>query len=245
MLPLDGESWLRVEVVKPVFDSGNLTFLSSAINVAAFFPVSDRLLLDVELPFALAAVSQGPDRPSRTFGNPFVGVRTRPGDGGGAAVRAGIRLPLQIESEGDGFATGVGAFSDLQRFERYLDDYLSLVSAGTFGSALGEKGRVGFEAGTVVTIPTRSGDTDLWLIYGAGFDVSTGPVRIGADVEGRLLATEPGLTFGERSAHHLNVEGTLLPYRIRPRVKLGVPLDDDVRGFLSYIVGIGVDVPLW
>lgn len=246
-----GDAGFRMEMVKPFFRAaafgffGDLTFFSTTINLSAAIPVSDRLLVDAELPFARAAISRGAGGSSRTLGNPYVGLRTRSGEDG-AGLRAGIRLPFLHESGDDDFASGVGAFSDFQRVERYLDEWMAFVTAVTYRRSSDGVDRLGLEAGTVISTGTGGGsdETDVWLTYGASMNFPTGSFRIGLGMEGRLLTTESGLNLGERSFHHLNVEGGRTEGRIRPRIRIGVPVDDELGEIVSYIIGIGVDIPL-
>jgi len=247
----DGDAGFRMEMVKPFFRKddfaffSDLTFFSTTINVSAAIPVSDGLLVDAELPFARAAISREAGGSSRTFGNPYVGLRTRSPESR-AGLRAGIRLPFLHESGDDDSASGVGAFSDFQRVERYLDERMSFVAAVTYRRTSDDADRLGLEAGTVIVTGTGGGsdETDVWLTYGAGMDFPTGSFRIGLGMEGRVLTTESGLNLGERSFHHLNVEGGWAEGRIRPRVRIRVPVDDELGEIVSYIIGVGVDLSL-
>ena len=238
----DGDAGFRIETVKPFLDEDDFTFFSTTINLAAAIPVSDALSIDAELPFARAAIAEGTERSSRTLGNPYLGIRTRSADGG-SGIRAGIRLPLMYESGDDDFASGVGAFSDFQRMERYLEEQMSFVAAGTYRRALSGDNRLALEAGTVITTGTGGGndETDLWLTYGGAVGFPTGRLRVGVGVEGRLLATESDLNLGERSFHHLNIEGGWADGRVRPRVRIGIPVDDELGEFVNYTLGFGVD----
>ena len=64
----------------------------------------------------------------------------------------------------------------------------------------------------------------------------------GLGLEDRMLAPESGMDLGEGSLHHLHLEGTRAEGRIRPQMRIEVPVDDELGEILSYVIGIGVDV---
>jgi len=127
---------LALEIFKPTLHSGVYNGVSYPVDysfkTAAFFfslrwPIGKKTFLVAELPFAYAAFDTKIDRPfsffrnsgyESTIGNPYVGFEL----GGKASpffAEAGIRFPIVATEHG--YAMKVGAESDIDREEAFLD----------------------------------------------------------------------------------------------------------------------------
>lgn len=240
----EGARSFALEVQKPSFEADEFTFLTTVLVLSGEFPVSDGISAELELPFAHA----GFDAPfassssSRTFGNPYVGAAFYRDDGSGS-LRVGVRLPLAREFGDDDFATGVGVLSDQDRMERFPPDVLSLLGLGEHRSTLETGLTWALHGGGSVMTPTSGrGETEGYLLYGAGIEAPFQAVRLGAGLTGRMIVTESELGLGERTIHQVSFSGRLDRGRVRPAVQYRLPVDDDLGQVLDWVLSLGVEI---
>lgn len=239
-----GERSFGLEYQKPSFEGNEYSFFTSVLIFSGEFPVSEGITLEAELPFAHAGIDPPSASPSssQVLGNPYVGAVFRGEDGSGS-FRVGARLPLARELGDDDFATGVGVLSDQDRLERFPPDVLSILGLGERRSALGTGLTVSLRGGGSVMTPTSGGgDTEGYLLYGAGIEAPMEAIRLGAGLTGRMIVTESDLGLGERSVHQVAFFGRLDRGRVRPAVQFRVPLDDDLGRVLSWVLSLGLEI---
>lgn len=240
----EGERTFALEYQKPSFEGDDFTFLTSVLVLSGEYPVSDGISAEVELPFAHAGLDApfASSSSSQTFGNPYVGAAFYRDDGSGA-FRVGIRLPLAREFGDDDFATGVGVLSDQDRIERFPPDVLSILGLGEHRTTLETGLTVALHGGGSVMTPTSGGgDTEGYLLYGAGIEAPLQAVRVGAGLAGRMIVTESDLGLGERTIHQVAFFGRLDRGRVRPAVQFRLPVDDDLGRVLHWVLSLGVEV---
>lgn len=248
---LDGtrETRLGIEVLKPEPDGdGELTLLSAALITTLRTPLGETgavLVVDLPLAYGKVDVPDGSGFRSEgetVVGNPYLGVE---GSFGPSNVygRIGGRLPLTPEDKP--VASFVGFSSDLDRWEAFLPDQVAVdVLIGYRGQR--PSGFIfGVRGGPTLLIPTESGpDTEVFALLngrvgyvGDGYGVTGG-------IGSRVLLSQPGLSFADRSFHQLSAGAWLEGSPVRPGLRIRLPLDEDLSDVTDFVLGVGAEVTL-
>lgn len=243
---------LWLEVLKPDFDrdvkdSTGVTFSSFAVLVSLRWPVSDRVVFVGELPYARG----GTDRirvDGRTFvqdaiGNPYLGVEIQ-APGSSVFAELGVRPP--ITTSGDAFAAFVGAFADFDRLEAFQSDRAFLSAVVNYRPNKASAIHPRLRAGPVFQMTTRGRGEflEVWLVYSAQAWTDAGPLSLGAGLTGRALLTAEAFTFKRNTQHQVGVAARVTRGDLRPGVHARVPLDENLRDFLDFIVGFNLAMGL-
>ncbi len=233
---------LDVSFARPMVANSNLGTLSGAARIAATLPLGSSTIVHLELPLIRADLGGGEffeGSNETAVGAPYVGI-IGANASGNLRYQAGVRLALWGS---DNFETAViGALSDMERFEAYVSKLATFRSSLQFGRmrgpGLGLQGRVG----ATVMIPTESGEEPEALIdYGARVGNESERGFVFADLSGRLLATESGGSFADRTTHQVGVSGGWVVGRITPMMEVRLPLDESE---LDLVVRIGARLRL-
>jgi hypothetical protein len=241
---LDGrtDKHLALEILKPNFEGDvNTTFATQALFLSLRYPLSPKVVLIADVPFAHYGMDGSPETES-TIGNPYIGIEAR-GENSPVSGEFGIRLPL-VSSDNPS-AQFVGAFVDLDRWEAFWDDFvpISAMLNARWRSVQGvvTKLRVG---PTLWASTGDDGDTELLLDYTAqiGYEGERGSVIGG--FTGVMIVTEDDANFGERTYHQAGVAGSLRFNRVMPGMSVRLPLDEDMRDIHDVVVGIHVSIEL-
>jgi len=234
---------VAVEVMKPFFDSDDVTFVSSAAVVTGqvAFGREQRTFLTVDLPIAHFGVDGGDSETA--IGNPYVGATSFARDSP-VVYELGVRIPIAS----DNAAAIAGQFVDVDRFEAYAVDRFSAT-------------------GSLIYFPSRSGDWvmqtrlgptllintadpgefeargDLYANYSVQTWYFSGRFQGALGFSGRFLITDNG-SIGERTVHQAGVMAGVDLVHAIPGLQLRLPLDDDLTDIVDFIVVLSVVVPL-
>ena len=85
---------------------------------------------------------------------------------------------------------------------------------------------------------------ELFADYGVQGGYEGAAVRATVGITGRLLATEIGPSFADRTEHMITGMVELRRGQVRPSVLIRVPLDQSVREILRATVGFGLAIAL-
>ncbi|MFN0180363.1 MAG: hypothetical protein ACKVZ0_16305 [Gemmatimonadales bacterium] len=240
---------LRTDLLKPFFKGDGNQFLNGTVALSGSGRIGTSVRLEAEVPLARAGFDAGtlPSQSSIRFGNPYLGVQFHQSDRPWSG-RIGVRLPLASEpSTAAGLgALGVGVLADPDRLEAYLPNVMTVrtdaeVRSVTVGGFL-----IGAKFGSSLLIPTKgeSGDPELFGDYGVRGGYESPSVRATVGLTGRLLATESGLSFSDRTFHAITGAVDLRRGAVRPSVMIRIPLDSAARDAAGAILGIGLTVVL-
>jgi hypothetical protein len=237
---------VALEVLRPDFDSGDVTFLSSAVFLSGRYPLSDAVDVVVEIPISHFGV----DGPVRTgsetaLGNPYVGVELGPHEGS-TFGELGVRLPVAAEDNG-GLATGF--LSDRDRWGAFFDDVLTVQGAVNYLRREPSGFRVRLHGGPSIWVYTEDdgGDSmELLADYGAhAWYAASEQVDLSAGLTGRLIVSEGDIDFVDRM---LNQVGLAVIGRfgyVHPGGHFRVPFSlSEGRDETSYVLGLSLAVPL-
>ena len=191
-----------------------------------------------EFPFANGADKDFDAEDTTTIGNPYFGIEHTSANGR-VTTELGLRAPLVSE---ENLGTFVGLVSDfIDRAEAFVPNYVPITAAiGYLGPA--DRGlAVRVRGGGSVWIPTEGGDVEALVLYGIqGWHARRWLAGFG--LTGRYIATGGELGVGQRFHHQV---GGTLGYgfgSVRPVVEVRVPLDEDLREEMPYVIGIGLTI---
>lgn len=222
---------VALELSKPFIGDLGLSWSSSLIRARLLAPMGRKTHFMVDWGLSHAGID---GTTSTTLSNPELGIVFSTD----ASVPRGfisVVLPLAQEFGDDDFATLTGLLSDLEHPERFISELWSVNAGLTPSTRVGSTTSLDFLVAGSVKIPKSDGDTELFGRYGFGVSNETDLVRFYAQLTGLAILSEGGLSFGDRTLHHLSagVDGL----SGGPGFFVRVPLDDNVGG-LDVIVGL-------
>lgn len=214
-------------------------------------PLSQKMLFVTEWPFVHGHVSSQSSLYNYTMntkqsylGNPYLGFEITEKNAA-YVTRVGVRLPLAPEDKL--IARSTGFFTDYDRFEAFLSDYLPIMISGSYrqrdASGLQLK-LIGGMSALIYVGDARGADRlEVFLNYSPQFEYVTKRVALSGGITGRLLMTESGDMSG-RSIHQLGIQASFAIGRVWPGVHFRAPLDDSLRAFLKSVWGANVSLEL-
>lgn len=244
---------VRADFLKPFLKDDGFQFLSGAVFVSGSGPAGKNLRFEADIPLARAGfgVTTLPSTPSQSslrLGNPYLGLRIHQ-SGRPLSGYLGLRLPLASDptTTAGNLAMVVGVLSDFNRFEAFLPKVLTVRTGIELRSVSPEGMLIGTKIGPSLLVSTEDGggdDAELFADYGVQGGYEGAAVRATVGFTGRLLATESGLSFAERTEHVIAGSVELLRGRVRPSVLIRMPLDKAVREETSVTLGFGLAIVL-
>lgn len=238
---------LTLEILKPEYDGGDRSFLTSAIFLSARAPIIQNIIFIGELPFSYINwdIPQGADLGSQqTFGNPYFGLEIdlhrMP-----LFFELGVRAPLTADPEKEnGEATINGYLTDfIDRAEAFapnafpISGFVNFVIESYTGFSLR------LRAGPAIWIATGDRDeSETFILYSAQAWWNFGSVRIGGGLSGRYISSQNDGTFGERSTHQLGFGLSLSLGVFTPGIQVRIPLDKEYKDILDIVFGISLGI---
>lgn len=241
------DKMLALEILKPSLKGEeNVSFTTAAYFLTYRTPLSKNVRFVGELPFAHGDFGRQVNffftrfGPGSTLGNPYLGVEVQR-EGSPMFVEIGARAPLTSDSQFQAVTTGLAA--DFDRMEAFMPNTIPFTGMLNYrqksasGLAFRLRGGPSFLVGT-------SGGGSQWLLgYSAQVGYETRPFNLNAGLSGRANLSGEG-DYGERSIHQLGLSANLGLGQFRPGVHFRMPLDQDTREGLNYVVGINLGIQL-
>jgi len=245
--PAAGGAGLDLHVGKGFYENPGIRFATVSPVVTLRFAVSQKAVIETELPFAFASVEGDThmENTSRMWGNPYLGVAV---NGAPAArVRLGFRLGM-----GRGpfyypevIAIGSAMNQEFERAEAYLADVHALRGLVELG-ALPERGtfaqaRIG---ATLLMAPgDEAADSEALLDYGLRLGWRTAAVIAHIGLTGRANLTRDDGSFADRTQHLLTLGLEATRGTVRPIVEVRYFLDEGAREQVKGMVNLGLMLP--
>lgn len=240
--PIEHRPSVRVEALHPQvkLDQGaEVSTFSGAMFLNGAFPVSQHLILAVELPFARSAISvAGETFLDHAIGNPYIGLQLASTGSRGFTGEIGLRLPLIGDTDFE--AARIGGLTDLDQQEAFGNGVTTLSAAGSVYARRGQTGgrlRLGLSK---QFLSKYAGDDETFFDYGALGSVDVYRLWLSAALTGRHLLTESG-SFSDRSFHHAAVSAGLSFTEFRPGLFVRVPFDKELRELVRSTFGITLE----
>jgi len=222
---------VALELSKPFIGDIGLSWSSSLIRGRLLAPIGAKTHFMVDWGLSHARID---GTTSTTLSNPELGIVFST-DARAPLGFVSVVLPLAQEFGDDDSATFTGLLSDLEHPERFISELWSVNAGLTPSTRAGPGTALDFLFAASVKIPKNNGDTELFGRYGFGVSNETDLVRYYAELTGLAIVSEGGLSFGDRTLHHLSAGINGLSGG--PGFFVRVPLDDDLGG-LDVIVGL-------
>ena len=238
---------IALEILKPNFEGeDNTTFTTSALFLSLRFPVAEKVVLVAELPFAHGGFDSdfGDSESESTIGNPYLGLEIR-GRNSPVFAEIGFRAPLASE---DNFGSIVGLFSDIDRLEAFLADFLPINGMINYRHKDASGFAFRLRGGATFFINTDKQEfedaSESYIGYSAQLGYESDQVSVGGGFTGRALLTEEDLDYGERSFHQLGFVASIGLGEVRPGAYIRLPLDDDLKETLDFVFGLNLGIRL-
>jgi hypothetical protein len=242
-------NWVSGEFFRPSYESfGTLKLSGWILALGVKANISERVAVLAELPYAngkLDAPSNffSNDASQSTIANPYLGLEffSRRKH---ASFELGVRLPVADENKA--LATQAGFLSDLERFDAFFPDILTIngllnvnsVNSGGFAFRL--RGGPNF---WIFTNSDNAGDdVELLFKYSGELGYDTEQLSLSAGISGLLIATESDLDLGERTLHQFIAAAAVGLGNVRPGIQFRLPLDEDTG--VDYVLGANVAIRL-
>ncbi len=238
------EKSFAIEILKPNFDGeDNTTFATSAIFLSGRIPVSDRLLLVAELPFAHFGIENF-DESDTEFGNPYLGLEIRKPNSH-LFAELGFRPPLAPENNAAPLA---GTAADFDRFEAFVPDIFTVTGKGNFHRKNASNLVVRLRGGPTLWIDAGDAldETEFFLDYSGqvGYEGKQFSLMGGLTGRLRLWVSEADLDIGERTFHQFGAAASVALGMVRPGIHFRIPLDDGLTDAIDFVFGLHLGVHL-
>ena len=245
-----GEREISLEVLKPKFDSYygyygyHYSLLNSTWFLSGSFSLTEATALVVDFPFARYDIDSESSyyQDENIVGNPYIGLRISTPEkrvSATAVANFGVRLPF---AQGDKYkAASIGMFTSFDRFEAFVPDLFTFLASGGYLFSFEGGASISFTAGGSFMIPTKDGgDPEMYIDYNLELWYRSDRAGFGSGFTGRLLTTQSGLSFCERTVHQMGFSGYVDFGVFRPGLNFRFPLDDDPTPILDYVYGFSV-----
>jgi hypothetical protein len=230
----EGRLGIALELMRPEVYARNMS------GVAAFVPVHVALrpgvVLNFEIPFAVARWPGAPDEWSSGVGNPLVGLRL---EAKSLSIEVNGRAPLAAASK---FANGLGARSDLERLFAFTPNTAALTTLARADACLGSHLCGAALGGLTYALATGDddGDDEQYLLYGLETSYRLRSLEVGARIFGNWITTQPELNPVDRSLYQLAVFADYGAADFRPTLQLRLPADRSMKHIVNWSAGLGV-----
>ena len=241
---------LSLELLKPLYvadaySGASESFGTSAAFLSARIPAGEKVQVVLDLPYSHFSWGPSPEVNSSSLGNPYLGLEFGAVEESGW-IEFGARLPLASRDEEYALLNGI--LADNHRQFAFLPDYLQVQAAGNLrfrhDTGLYVRGRLGPE----FLIPSGEigefAEPELAVHYALLFGYSNPALHAGVGLVGLALVSVAGVDASDATQHQVQFQMAAGPWRVRPAVYAHVWLDQDVRGFTSGTIGLGLDVRL-
>jgi hypothetical protein len=241
---------IAVEVLIPNFPDDNTESSAWATFLSLRAPLSKNVNFVGELPIAHSSfefrfLGSRISESETAVGNPYLGLEIK-GEDSPIFAEVGLRVPIAPE---DNVGTFGGLISDMDRVEAFMPKMLPVtvmlnLRQKTWGGVVFR-----LRGGPSLLINTGADqggfdDTETFLGYSAQVGYESEPVSVIGGFTGRATLSEEDADYGERSVHQLGFAASFGLDNVRPGVHLRLPLDEDAKGLVDFVLGFHLGVRL-
>jgi len=248
---------IDLEVLIPDFkndDGGTITRSNSGLVIFSSLrlPLSEKVHFVGELPFAHGRSEIKSSRfnldestSESAIGNPYLGLEMR-GQNPAFFGEIGVRLPLA--SEDDDLSMSTGLFTDVDRLEAFFPKILSITGMANVHHVDKSGFAIRLRGGPSLLINTDKDEfedaSELFIGYSAQLGYESEPVSVIGGFTGRASLTEEDVDYSERSVHQLGFAASFGLGTVRPGVHLRLPVDEDMKDTMDFVLGFHLGVRL-
>ena len=227
---------VTIDYLKPLLKDKSITGATSITFLTARIPVSNTLRLKPEISIGYASIQMnGGTENTTVLGNPYLGLEVLGSDGTSTA-EIGLRLPA-IYSETP--LTQIAVATDFERFEAFAQE-TAAVTASFVGRNKSEAVQMEVAGGVTILVPFNDKDTDIYGQYAGQLVFRAGMIGFITGITGRILFTEPDLSFGQRSYHQVGFSMIAYFGNFRPGIMGRLALDKPLRDLINAVFGFNV-----
>lgn len=231
-----------VELMIPSFEnSDNTDFPTTAALLYGEFLIGDGAGIKIDVPLSNASFSNSFfDESETATGNPYMGLVFYL-DNTAIDLELGVRLPLAPDNN-FGLITGMA----IENYDTgmFMIETTSLSSKLNYQYRNNENLILKVAGGADFIFPPDGIDNELFLKYSGKVLYGPEKYKIGAGITGLLIATETGLSFGDRTIHDLGLMSTYQTDHNVISTYLKFPLDDNDNDLMNFVFGLSWSV-LW
>lgn len=237
-------SKVGIEAMIPSLSDFNsdVDFPTSAVVLYGQIRANDRLSIKIDLPVSHLSVGDS-DISETDIGNPYIGIAIFNKESS-VLFDLGFRLPLapsfNISDPGNNAGLFTGVLVENYNLGKYVPETFSITSQIKYRWQNPAGLIVKFGGGPDLIFPPDDADAELFLNYHSQFLFSTGDFRIGAGFTGLLFISENDISFGDRTIHDLGILSVYDFGPIEAEAYLRVPLDDEIRNDLNFVLGLNL-----
>ena len=252
-----GRDAFRFDFALPFLKGDDHKFFTGSFVPSLSLRAGEGFRVEADVPVARAG---GENASSIRLGNPYLGLRIGD-DAKPVSGLLGIRIPVSKRPTTAIAARAIqaGMISEYDDFEAYDSNLLTVRGALEYHRVRSDGLMFGARGGPSLQMNTSgdpSADSEMSLDYGvrSGYEGSRALATLA--LTGRYVITAPDHNFAcpgsdpdcnpkgfnERTHHQLTGMLELRSMRIRPRVTLRVPLDEDLRDIAGAVLGLGVSI---
>jgi len=235
---------VSIEILKPSFEDDNFTFFTTSIFLSGEFKLSEKVSFKTTIPMASAKLDENfPefDESEFAFGNIYLGTKIYH-QSKNSWWEIGLHLPTA--SDDKSMASGVGLFSDLNRFESFIIDFITIpvIFNHQKRRETGFQYRLRVGPDIVISTADDSGDNELFFDYGGQVGYGNDVFSVMTGFFGRAIITESDIDFSERTFHQIGVGFNYNIGTFTPGLSLNIPVDDDFSDVLDFTVGLHANI---
>jgi hypothetical protein len=219
---------VTIDHLRGFFEDESISGQSWISYLSGRFPVSATLRLKPEIPFGYETVGEN----SVVLGNPYLGLEVL-GNDGSSTAEIGLRLPAIYSATP---MTQVAEALDFDRFEAFSPE-TAAVTGSFVGRNKSEAVQIEVAGGVTVLVPFNDNDTEILGQYALQIVLQSRYVGAISGMTGRVLFTEGGLSFGQRTTHQFGLTILGLFGDFRPGVMTRIPLDQPLRSKINAVLG--------
>lgn len=247
-LDRSADKTVGLEVLIPNFkDEDGVSGWAAFLSLRA--PLSNQLHFVGEMPFAHGSFESRSifiDSGSQnSIGNPYFGIEIGR-QGSPVFGEIGARVPLASEDKFG--ATLVGLVTDFDRLEAFAPKMLPLTAMLNYHHKEASGFAIRLRGGPSFLINTDKDEfedgSELFIGYSAQAGYESEQVSILGGVTGRANMTEENADFGERSVHQLGFNASVGLGNVRPGIHFRLPLDDDLKDSMDFVMGFNLGIQL-
>lgn len=231
---------VTIDYLKSFFEDESISGATSITFLSGRFPITNRLRLKPQIPIGYASTNRrGVSSHETVLGNPYLGLEAL-GNDGTSTAEIGLRFPAIY---GETSLTRIARATDFDRFEAFSEDAAALTGSFVGRNASGNV-RMDVAGGATVLIPFDDRETDIYGQYAVQIVIKESHVGAITGITGRILFTEGGLSFGQRTTHQAGF--SLIGYfgNFRPGIMARLALDEPLRKSIDAVLGFNFSYEL-
>jgi hypothetical protein len=239
--PVDGNQF-GLEINKPDFDSrqDGMGFLTTSWFMTGQYYLGDKTAFVCELPISIFDYSgDNPDIDNEiALCNPYLGLKfdNLANKKNKVIGHVGFRLPFVSDDKAK--TAAIGAYTNTDRFEAFVNDYVIASAAATYAMKPSDSLEIDLSVGGNYWLATGDrDDSEFMLDYNMSIRKTFTNAIIGGGFSGKMLTSQEG-GFDEKTIHQIALYAFYNGQKIVPGLLLKFPLDESTTRLIDMVFGV-------